>query len=65
MEGGIRDLEKIAGLEEVIHYMMLVSGLNERKVIECLARNNNGFLYQKCGYLFEELKEEFHFHSNF
>lgn len=61
----IRDFEKIAGLEEVIRCMILVPGLNEQKVFECLARNNNGFLYQKCGYLFEELKEEFHFSSNF
>lgn len=61
----IRDFEKIAGLEEVIRCMRLVPGLNEQKVLECLARNNNGFLYQKCGYLFEELKEEFHFSSNF
>ena len=26
------------------------------KVLECLARNKNGFLYQKCGYLFKELE---------
>ncbi len=61
----IRDFEKIAGLEEVIRCMMLVPGLNEHKVLECLARNDNGFLYQKCGYLFEELKEEFNFSSSF
>lgn len=61
----IRDFEKIAGLEEVIRCIMLVPGLNEQKVLECLARNNNGFLYQKCGYLFEEMKEEFHFSLNF
>ena len=61
----IRDFEKIAGLEEVIRCMMLVPSLNEKKVLECLARNNNGFLYQKCGYLFEELKEEFNFSSIF
>lgn len=61
----IRDFEKIAGLEEVIRCMMLVPSLNEQKVLECLARNNNGFLYQKCGYIFEELKEEFHFSPTF
>ena len=61
----IRDFEKIAGLEEVIRCMMLVSGLNEQKVLACLARNNNGFLYQKCGYIFEELKEEFRFSDTF
>ena len=61
----IRDFEKIAGLEEVIRCMMLVPGLNEQKVLACLAKNDNGFLYQKCGYIFEELKEEFHFSSDF
>ena len=61
----IRDFEKIAGLEEVIRCMLLVPSLNEQKVLACIARNNNGFLYQKCGYLFEELKEEFHFSPHF
>lgn len=61
----IRDFEKIAGLEEVIRCMMLMPGLNEQKVLECLARNENGFLYQKCGYLFEQMKEEFHFSEYF
>lgn len=61
----IRDFEKIAGLEEVIRCMMLIPGLNEQKVLECLTRSNNGFLYQKCGYLFEEMQEEFHFSANF
>lgn len=26
---------------------------------------NNGFLYQKCGYIFEQLREEFHFSPDF
>lgn len=61
----IRDFEKIAGLEEVIRCMMLIPGLNEKKILECLAKNNNGFLYQKCGYIFEELHEEFRFSTEF
>lgn len=61
----IRDYEKIAGLEEVIRCMMLIPGLNEEKVLECIARNKNGFLYQKCGYIFSELKDEFHFSESF
>lgn len=61
----IRDFEKIAGLEEVLRCLMVVPSLNEMKVLECLARNKNGFLYQKCGYLFEELKQEFRFSENF
>ncbi len=61
----IRDFEKIGGLEEVMRCMLLIPGLNEQKVLTCLARNANGFLYQKCGYIFEELKDEFHFSSKF
>jgi predicted transcriptional regulator of viral defense system len=61
----IRDFEKIAGLEEIIRCMMLVPSMNEQKVLECLARSNNGFLYQKCGYIFEEMREEFHFSNDF
>lgn len=61
----IRDFEKISGLEEVIRCLMLVPGLNEQKILECIARNDNGFLYQKCGYIFQELNDEFHFSSAF
>jgi predicted transcriptional regulator of viral defense system len=61
----IRDFEKIAGLEEVIRCLMLVPGLKEDKVLECLKRNENGFLYQKCGYIFEELNDEFGFSNAF
>lgn len=61
----IRDFEKIAGLEEVIRCLMLLPGLNEEKVLASLKRNENGFLYQKCGYLFEQLKDEFGFSDDF
>lgn len=61
----IRDYEKIAGLEEVLRCLMLVPSLNEQKILACLKRNRNRFLYQKCGYLFEELKQEFDFSEDF
>ena len=61
----IRDFEKIAGLEEVIRCIMLVPGLNEDKILACLNRSRNGFLYQKCGYLFEEFRNEFGFSNKF
>lgn len=61
----IRDCEKIAGLEEVIRCLFLVPGLKEDKILRCLKRNENGFLYQKCGYIFEELKNEFGFSDSF
>lgn len=61
----VRDVEKIAGLEEVVRCLMLVPELKEGKVLACLKRNENGFLYQKCGYLFEELRDEFGFSDEF
>lgn len=61
----IRDFEKIAGLEEVMRCLTLVPALKEEKVLDCLKRNGNGFLYQKCGYLFEELQHEFGFTKDF
>ncbi len=53
----IRDFEKIAGIEEVLRCMMLIPSLNEKKLLDCLKKNNNGFLYQKCGYIFENMKD--------
>lgn len=61
----IRDFEKIAGLEEVLRCIMLVPGLKEDKILASLERSGNGFLYQKCGYLFEQLSDEFRFSDRF
>lgn len=61
----IRDFEKISGLEEVLRCIMLVPSLNEEKILSALEKNENGFLYQKCGYLFEQLRDEFRFTDHF
>lgn len=61
----IRDFEKIAGLEETIRCIMLIPSLNEKMILECLARNDNGYLYQKCGYVFGNLRDDFHFSNKF
>ena len=60
----IRDFEKIAGLEEVLRCIALIPGLDEKKMLACLENSDNGFLYQKCGYLFENLRE-FSFSEDF
>lgn len=49
----INDIEKIAGLEEVIRCILLIPALNHKKLLKILAEYDNGFLYQKCGYLLE------------
>lgn len=51
----INDLEKVAGLEETIRCIELIPALNYKMLLNILSEYNNGFLYQKCGYLFEEL----------
>jgi predicted transcriptional regulator of viral defense system len=61
----IRYFEKVAGLEEVIRCLILIPSLDEHNILKILERNSNGFLYQKCGYIFEELREEFHFSDSF
>lgn len=60
----LRDFEKIAGLEEVLRCITLIPSLNENKLLECLKRNDNGFLYQKCGYIFENMND-FSFSEDF
>lgn len=51
----ICDFEKIGGLEETIRCLMLVPSLNEKKLLDALAQHENKFLYQKTGYLLQEL----------
>lgn len=51
----IQDFEKISGIEEVIRCLLLVPSLDGKKILQTLSEANNGFLYQKCGYIFEEL----------
>jgi predicted transcriptional regulator of viral defense system len=51
----IKDYEKIAGLEEVLRCIELIPSLNEDKLLECLLNYNNVYLYQKCGYILENI----------
>lgn len=51
----IQDFEKISGIEEVIRCLLLVPSLDAKKILQALSEAGNGFLYQKCGYIFEEL----------
>ena len=51
----IADLEKIGGLEETLRCFSLIPSLDHAKLLDVLALYRNGFLYQKCGYIFEAL----------
>ena len=61
----IKDFSKIAGLEEVIRCIMLVPSVRENKLLEAISVYNNMFLYQKCGYILEQLQDELGLSDNF
>lgn len=61
----IRDFEKIAGFEEVVRCLLMIPELKEDKLEKCLERCGNGFLYQKCGYLMEQLQPELKISDDF
>lgn len=51
----IKDMDRIAGLEEVISNIDSISGIKEEPLIEYLKLYNNQFLYQKTGYLLSRM----------
>lgn len=61
----IKDFNKIAGLEEVIRCILLVPSVKDDKFIEALSAHNNKFLYQKCGYILEQLQDELGLSNDF
>lgn len=61
----ICDMEKISGLEEVLRCILLIPSLNYKKLLSVLEKYNNGYLYQKCGYIFENLNYSLHLPDSF
>ncbi len=61
----ICDMEKIGGLEETIRSILLIPSLNADKLLEALKNTNNGFVYQKSGYILEELNDSLHLPDSF
>lgn len=49
----VKDMDKIAGMEEVIAFIESIRKLNEKKLCQYLSEYQNQFLYQKMGYLIE------------
>jgi len=63
----ICDFEKIGsgGLEETLRCMMLMPALDNDKLLDVLKQYNNGFLYQKTGYMLEEMNDDFDLPGSF
>ena len=61
----IADFEKITGLEETLRCIMLIPSLDEGKLVRILGKLGNGYLWQKCGYVLEELNGMLHLSPEF
>ena len=53
----LHSFEGESGLEKAVECIMRLPRLDADKLLECLERYGNGYLYQKCGYVLEQLQE--------
>jgi predicted transcriptional regulator of viral defense system len=54
----IKDLNRIAGLEEVLSCVVSVNSIDETKMLKYLAEYDSAFLYQKTGFILSEYQTE-------
>ena len=54
----IKDINLIAGLEEVLSCLTSVNGIDEKKMLNYLAEYDSAFLYQKIGFIFSVYQTE-------
>mgnify|MGYP002571060714 CR=1 FL=1 len=57
-EDCVKDMDKIAGIEEVIQDIGSMKRMQEKRVLKYLDLLSNQFLYQKMGFLLSEHKEK-------
>ena len=55
----IKDVDRIAGFEEVICNIEALQGVKEERLLKYLELYNNQFLYQKTGYLLSHMQNRF------
>lgn len=61
----IADFEKVTGLEETMRCITLIPSLDEEKLLCILGKLDNGYLWQKCGYVLDELNDALHLSPDF
>lgn len=61
----INALDKIGGLEELLRCLLLIPSLNEDKLLFVLSEHHNGFLFQKTGFILEQLRDSFALSDDF
>lgn len=61
----INYLDRMGGLEELLRCLSLIPSLREKELLMALAVYNNGFLYQKTGFILEHFKDSLSLPSTF
>ena len=61
----IKDFTKIGGLEELLRCLLMVTFVDDAKLLFYLTEYNNQFLYQKTGYILSHYREEMKLSSEF
>jgi len=61
----IKDMDKIAGIEETLANVATFSSLSEEKILTYLAAYDNQFLYQKTGYILSYHKDRLKLSDHF
>ena len=61
----VKDMDKISGIEEVVHDISCMNKIQEKRILKYLEVISNQFLYQKMGYLLSEHKEQMGLSDNF
>jgi predicted transcriptional regulator of viral defense system len=62
---GIRDFEKVMGLEELLRCLELVPSVREDKLLLYLAAYNKQMLYQKTGYILRHFRRGYNLSEDF
>jgi predicted transcriptional regulator of viral defense system len=61
----VKDMDKIAGIEEVLSSIELLPSLNEQNLLIHLEKYENQFLYQKVGFILSQYKNQFNLSKKF
>lgn len=61
----IKEMDKIAGMEEVLSNISGLSRLDEDKLLDCMECYDNKFLYQRTGYLLKEYQKRLNLSDDF
>lgn len=62
---GIKNFDKIGGLEELLNCLSLIYSVNEDTLLNYLSEYHQFFLYQKVGYILGHFRDQMDLHDSF